>query len=68
MSFNLSLCLFLGKLYSRWSGSFMVNEVFSHGAVEIASLDETNVFKIYRQRLKAYYDDENHIKVFVDLK
>ncbi|KGN53867.1 hypothetical protein Csa_019118 [Cucumis sativus] len=46
----------------------MVNEVFSHGAVEIASLDETNVFKIYRQRLKAYYDDENHIKVFVDLK
>lgn len=45
----------------------MVREVFSNGAIEIASLDGCNAFKINRPRLKVYYVDEDHIKVSMDL-
>ncbi|XP_075099437.1 uncharacterized protein LOC107759525 [Nicotiana tabacum] len=44
----------IGKLKSRWSGSFRVVQVFSSGAVEIESEDGTNKFTMNGQRLKHY--------------
>lgn len=56
--FNSRLCLFQGKLKLHWSGPFVIKEVFPYSAVEIALLNCTNVFKVNRQRVKAYYIDE----------
>lgn len=39
-----------------------------YSVVENASLDECSMFKVNGQRLKAYYEDEDCIKVYVDLK
>ena len=44
--FNSRLCLFLGKVKSRWSEPFIIKEVFPHGAVELMSQDGTNSFKV----------------------
>jgi hypothetical protein len=53
--FNSRLKLFPGKLKSRWSGPFVIKEVFSHGAIEIYKPgDEANAFKVNGQRLKIY--------------
>ncbi|CAJ2669261.1 unnamed protein product [Trifolium pratense] len=48
--FNSRLRLFPGKLMSRWSGPFVIKEVFPHGAVEIFTPGEEeksfkNIFK-----------------------
>ncbi|MCI09561.1 protein NYNRIN-like, partial [Trifolium medium] len=61
--FNSRLRLFPGKLKSRWSGPFVIKEVFSHGAIEIYKPgDEDNSFKVKGQRLKIYKggDVERH--------
>ncbi|MCI52156.1 protein NYNRIN-like [Trifolium medium] len=44
---------------SRWSGPFVIKEVFPHGAVELLKLgggDQT--FKVNGQRLKVYKGGE----------
>ncbi|KAK2390987.1 protein NYNRIN [Trifolium repens] len=57
--FNSRLRLFSGKLKSRWSGPFVVKEVFPHGAVEIFRAgEEDKAFKVNGQRLKAYKGGE----------
>lgn len=43
--FNSRLHLFPGKLKSRWSGPFIIKEIFSH-AIELSNEDDTNVFKV----------------------
>ena len=43
--FNSRLKLFPGKLKSRWSGPFIVKQIFSHGAVEIWSKNSES-FKV----------------------
>ncbi|XP_038888107.1 uncharacterized protein LOC120078007 [Benincasa hispida] len=53
--FNSRLCLFPGKLKSRWSGPFIIKEVFLHGAVELTNQDGTNAFKVNGQRVKMYH-------------
>ncbi|XP_019240449.1 PREDICTED: uncharacterized protein LOC109220431 [Nicotiana attenuata] len=52
--YNSRLRLFPGKLKSRWSGPFIVVQVFSSGAVEIEPEDGTNKFKVNGRRLKHY--------------
>ncbi|XP_055802732.1 uncharacterized protein LOC129871906 [Solanum dulcamara] len=37
--FNCRLRLFLGKLRSKWSGSFTITQVFSHGEIELEAED-----------------------------
>ncbi|XP_031261186.1 uncharacterized protein LOC116119381 [Pistacia vera] len=54
--FNSKLCLFPGKLRSRWDGPFIVLNVFPHGAVEIRNPKTGLVFKVNGQRLKPYVD------------
>ncbi|CAJ2672003.1 unnamed protein product [Trifolium pratense] len=57
--FNSRFKLFPGKLKSKWSGPFIVKEVFPHGAVEIFKLGEENQsFKVNGQRLKVYRGGE----------
>ncbi|XP_073152062.1 uncharacterized protein [Henckelia pumila] len=46
----------VGKLRSRWNGSFVITNVFPHGAVEIQSLDTSKIFKVNGHRLKHYYE------------
>ncbi|PON46390.1 hypothetical protein PanWU01x14_251950, partial [Parasponia andersonii] len=50
------LKLFPGKLRSRWVGPFIVTNVFSHGAVEIQSLDMGKTFKVNGHHLKPFYE------------
>ncbi|XP_038895857.1 uncharacterized protein LOC120084026 [Benincasa hispida] len=46
--FNSRLRLFPRNLKSRWSGPFIIKEVFPHGSVELTNEDGTNAFKVNR--------------------
>ena len=65
--FNSRLRLFPGKLRSRWSGLFVVTQVFPYGAVEVHH-EKKGTFKVNGQRLKPYMDgDFNLEKCSIDL-
>ena len=51
--FNSRLKLFPGKLKSRWSGPFVITQVFPHGSVELMH-PERGHFKVNGQRVKPY--------------
>jgi len=53
--FNSRLKLFPGKLKSRWSGPFVVKEVFPHGAITLEDHESKREFKVNCQRLKPYF-------------
>ncbi|XP_021747466.1 uncharacterized protein LOC110713316 [Chenopodium quinoa] len=48
--------LFPGKLMSKWSGPFLVKDVFANGTVEIFPLDSSSSFKVNGHLLKKYFD------------
>lgn len=50
--FNSRLCLFPGKLRSRWTGSFEVTKVMPSSAVDIKS-QSTGPFMVNRPRLES---------------
>ena len=58
--FNSRLKIFPGKLKSRWSGPFMVTQVFPHGGAKIMHL-EKRTFKVNTQRLKPYFGSKIHV-------
>lgn len=51
--FNSRLCLFPGKLHSRWLGPFGVTKVMQSGAIEIQN-QSSGPFIVNGQRLKHY--------------
>ena len=51
--FNSRLKFFLGKLRSRWSGPFVITQVFPYGSVELIH-PERGRFKVNGQRVKIY--------------
>ncbi|KAD7117034.1 hypothetical protein E3N88_04302 [Mikania micrantha] len=53
--YNSRLRLFPGKLKSRWTGPYVVKEVFSYGTVEIEHSDG-RIFKVNGHRLKHYIE------------
>ena len=57
--FNSRLKLFPGKIKSRWSGPFMVTQIFPHGGAKIMH-PEKGTFKVNTQRLKPYFGGEIH--------
>nr|XP_016513107.1 PREDICTED: uncharacterized protein LOC107830142 [Nicotiana tabacum] len=61
--FNSRLKLFSGKLKSKWSSPFKVVNVSPFGAVELASEDGLQTFKVNGQRIKHYLgaDGEKHL-------
>ena len=65
--FNSKFRLFPGKLHSRWSGPFVVTQVFPYEAIEVRH-EEKGTFKANGQRLKPYMDgDFNSKKFSIDL-
>ena len=54
--YNSRLHLFPGKLRSRWTGPFVVKNVFPHGAIEIEDPKEGTTFKVNGQRLKPFLE------------
>jgi hypothetical protein len=56
--FNSRLRLFPGKLKSKWSGPYVIKEVFPHGAVELEEPLSKRTFKVNGQRLKPYKGGE----------
>nr|GEY19386.1 reverse transcriptase domain-containing protein [Tanacetum cinerariifolium] len=52
--FNSRLNIFSGKLKTRWTGPFIVTQVFSYGTIELSQNDGPN-FKVNRHRLKNYF-------------
>ena len=56
--YNSRLKLFLGKLKSRWSGPFVIEKIYPHGAVDLIAPDDGRVFKVNGARIKPYIEGE----------
>ena len=56
--YNSRLYIFPGKWRSRWSGPFIIKHVYSYGATDIENLKNSNIFKVNRQRLKPFLDNQ----------
>ena len=48
------LHLFLGKLKSRWTGPFIVQQAHPNGSVDLLNPSDNRVIKVNRQRVKPY--------------
>ena len=51
--FNSRLRLFPGKLKSKWTGPYLVTQLFPHGAVDLETKEGVR-FKVNGQRIKIY--------------
>nr|GFA15967.1 reverse transcriptase domain-containing protein [Tanacetum cinerariifolium] len=60
------LKIFLGKLKIRWTGPFIVTQVFPYGTVELSQTDGPN-FKVNGHRLKHYFGGDIPPIVVLDL-
>ncbi|GKF48026.1 hypothetical protein Tco_0141277, partial [Tanacetum coccineum] len=65
--FNSRLKIFSGKLKSRWSGPFIITEVFPYGTAKLSHPDGLN-FKDNCHRLKHYYGGDTPPLVIPDLQ
>ena len=54
--YNSRLHLFSGKLKSKWSGPFIVKNVYPYRAVEIENPKNSITFKVNGQRIKPYLE------------
>nr|GFC22309.1 reverse transcriptase domain-containing protein [Tanacetum cinerariifolium] len=52
--FNSRLKIFSGKLKSRWSGPFIISEIYPYGTAKLTHSDDSN-FKVNCHRLKHYH-------------
>ena len=52
--YDSKLHLFPGKLKSRWTGPFIVHQVYLNGLVDLFNSKDNKVFKVNGQRLKPY--------------
>ena len=51
--FNSRLCLFSGKLKSKWIGPYLITQLFPHGVVELENKEGVRL-KVNGQRIKIY--------------
>nr|GEV53737.1 reverse transcriptase domain-containing protein [Tanacetum cinerariifolium] len=65
--FNSRLKIFSGKLKTRWTGPFIVIQVFPYGTVELSQTDGPN-FKVNGHRLKHYFGEDIPPMVVLDLQ
>ncbi|GJY44705.1 hypothetical protein Tco_0432918 [Tanacetum coccineum] len=65
--FNSRLKIFSGKLKTRWTGPFIVTQVFLYGTVELSSTNGPN-FKVNGHRLKHYFGGDIPPMVVPDLQ
>ena len=59
------VCVFPGKLKSRWIGPFTVVKVYHHSAVDITTDTTGRTFKVNGHRLKPYYEGYSQEEVEV---
>ena len=52
--YNSRLRLFSGQLKSKWTGLYLITQLFPHGAVEIETKEGVQ-FKVNRERIKLYF-------------
>ncbi|MFS7957029.1 putative nucleotidyltransferase, Ribonuclease H [Helianthus anomalus] len=52
--YNSRFKLFPGKLKSKWTGPYVVREVFPHGAIELYNKESDETWKVNGHRLKHY--------------
>ena len=52
--YDSKLHLFPGKLKSRWTSPFIVQQVYPNGSVDLLNPDDYRVFKVNGQRVKSY--------------
>ena len=52
--YDSKLHLFWGKLKSRWTGPFVIYQVYPNGAVDLLNSKDNKIFKVNGQRLKPY--------------
>ncbi|GJW48143.1 reverse transcriptase domain-containing protein [Tanacetum coccineum] len=64
--FNSRLKIFSRKLKSRWSGPFIITEVYPYGTAKLSHADGSN-FKVNCHRLKHYYGGDTPPLVIPDL-
>nr|GEY15030.1 reverse transcriptase domain-containing protein [Tanacetum cinerariifolium]GEY15971.1 reverse transcriptase domain-containing protein [Tanacetum cinerariifolium] len=64
--FNSHLKIFSGKLKTRWSGPFIITQVFPYGTVELSQPNGPN-FKVNGHRVKHYFGGDIPSKVVSDL-
>ncbi|GJX83480.1 reverse transcriptase domain-containing protein [Tanacetum coccineum] len=65
--FNSRLNIFSGKLKSRWSGPFIITEVYPYGTAKLSHPDGSNL-KVNCHRLKHYYGGDTPPLVIPDLQ
>ncbi|GJV12745.1 reverse transcriptase domain-containing protein [Tanacetum coccineum] len=65
--FNSRLKIFSGKLKSRWSGPFIITEVYPYGTAKLSHADGLN-FKVNCHHLKHYYRGDTPPMVISDLQ
>ena len=58
--FNSRMRLFPGKLKSKWTGPYLVNQLFPHRAVELETKEGVR-FKVNGQRIKIYFGSTNEV-------
>ena len=66
--YNSRLHLFPRKLRSRWTGRFIVKNVFSHGAIEIENPKNGNIFKVNGQRFKPFLENFSQEEESINLE
>ena len=54
-----------GKLRSRWTGPFVVKQVFPNGAVEVEDPSDGRMFKVNGQRLKHYIERVSQVEEII---
>nr|GEW32586.1 reverse transcriptase domain-containing protein [Tanacetum cinerariifolium] len=67
LPFNSRLNIFSGKLKTRWTGPFIVTQVFPYGTVELSQTDGPK-FKVNGHRLKHYFGGDIPPMVVPDLQ
>ncbi|GJS78267.1 reverse transcriptase domain-containing protein [Tanacetum coccineum] len=65
--FNSRLKILSGKLKTRWTGPFIVAQVFPYGTIELSQTDGPN-FKVNGHRIKHYFGGDIPPMVVLDLQ
>lgn len=58
--FNTRLRLFPGKLKSRWTGPYIIEEVFPYGVVKLRNPETNHIFQVNGHRVKPYLEGMPH--------
>ena len=54
-----------GKLKSKWTGPYLITQVFPHGAVELRTKEGVR-FKVNRERIKLYFGHTTSVNEMIE--